>query len=190
MGKRYKENQSNISDNESTKMKTGHGTIQGYNGQALVDDKHQIIVSAEALGQGSDSDLLVPILGQAIKNYKKLGESKNFFKDKKVIADTGYFFENNLASESEMKLDAYIPDQYFRKRDIRFKDKNRFNPDKKKGFKREDFTYDSKIDCMICPNGNKLTLSKGIDKVKNFTYKKYIGKKSYCSKCPDRAKCL
>jgi hypothetical protein len=27
-------------------------------------------------------------------------------------------------------------------------------------------------------------------KVKNFTYKKYFGKKSFCSICPDRDKCL
>jgi len=33
-------------------MVTMHGTIQGYNGQALVDDKHQVIVHAEAAGKG------------------------------------------------------------------------------------------------------------------------------------------
>ncbi|MCK9170119.1 MAG: transposase, partial [Treponema sp.] len=43
IGKRNKESQSNITDNESCKMKTGHGVIQGYNGQAVVDEKHQFI---------------------------------------------------------------------------------------------------------------------------------------------------
>jgi len=190
LGKRYRENQSNITDNESAKMKTGHGIIQGYNGQALVDDKHQIIVSAEAFGQGSDNDLLTPILNLALENYKELGKDDNFFEDKKVIADTGYFSENNLAYASEMKLDAYIPDQFFRKRDDRFKDKDRFNPDAEKTFKRDDFRYDSSKDCIVCPNGNELVPSKQKKKVKNFTYKRYIGKKSFCSKCPDRTKCL
>ena len=32
-----KEISSNLTDNESAKMKTAHGVIQGYNGQALVD---------------------------------------------------------------------------------------------------------------------------------------------------------
>jgi hypothetical protein len=36
IGAQGKELQSNVTDNESAKMKTSHGTIQGYNGQALV----------------------------------------------------------------------------------------------------------------------------------------------------------
>ncbi len=51
-GKRKKEIQSNVTDNDSAKMPTAHGVIQGYNAQALVDDKHQIIVHAEAMGNG------------------------------------------------------------------------------------------------------------------------------------------
>jgi hypothetical protein len=54
-GKRGKEIQSNITDNQSAKMKTSHGVIQGYNCQALVDSKHQIIVHAEAFGNGQDT---------------------------------------------------------------------------------------------------------------------------------------
>ncbi|WP_425557233.1 transposase, partial [Halioxenophilus aromaticivorans] len=45
-GKRPKEVKSNITDNESAKMLTSKGTIQGYNGVAAVDKKHQIIVDA------------------------------------------------------------------------------------------------------------------------------------------------
>ena len=33
--------QSNITDNESAKMVSNHGVVQGYNGQAAVDSKHQ-----------------------------------------------------------------------------------------------------------------------------------------------------
>jgi hypothetical protein len=39
IGAQGKDLQSNVTDNESAKMKTSHGTIQGYNGQALVDKK-------------------------------------------------------------------------------------------------------------------------------------------------------
>jgi len=31
-------------------MKTSKGMVQGYNGVAIVDDKHQVIVGAEAFG--------------------------------------------------------------------------------------------------------------------------------------------
>jgi transposase len=191
VGKRYKENQSNITDNESAKMKTSHGTIQGYNGQALVDEKHQVIVSAEAFGQGADNNLLNPILDKALDNMKGIGKNEDYLKGKTVIADTGYFSEDNLRTASEKGLDAYIPDQQFRKRDVRFKTKSRHNPDKSDKFVRDDFKYDSQKDVIICPEGKELTLSKGKDaKIKNFTYKRYIGKKSVCSICPNRLRCL
>jgi transposase len=52
LGRQGKEVKSNVTDNESANMMTSHGTIQGYNGQALVDSKHQVIVHAEAFGEG------------------------------------------------------------------------------------------------------------------------------------------
>lgn len=44
MGVQNKPVISNITDNESAKMATGHGVIQGYNGIVALDDKHQLIV--------------------------------------------------------------------------------------------------------------------------------------------------
>ena len=44
IGSNGKELRSNITDNDSTKMYTSHGTVQGYNSQAMVDSKHQVIV--------------------------------------------------------------------------------------------------------------------------------------------------
>ncbi len=58
---------SNITDNESAKIKTSNGVIplkgvlkivQGYNGVTMVDDKHQIIVGAEAFGEATEYNLL------------------------------------------------------------------------------------------------------------------------------------
>jgi len=40
VGRRGKEIKSNITDNESSKMVTSHGWVQGYNSQVLVDAKH------------------------------------------------------------------------------------------------------------------------------------------------------
>ncbi|MBE7411569.1 MAG: hypothetical protein HS129_05820 [Leptospiraceae bacterium] len=54
MGKRNHEKQSNITDNDSSKMKTSHGVIQGYNGVAVADSENQIIVEAEASGEGQN----------------------------------------------------------------------------------------------------------------------------------------
>jgi len=53
-GNKAKEVQSNITDNESVKMKTSKGTLQGYNGIATLDRKHQVIVDASAFGAGPE----------------------------------------------------------------------------------------------------------------------------------------
>ena len=45
--------QSNRTDNDSAKMATSKGVIQGYTGVAAVDAQHQIIVEAQAHGTGS-----------------------------------------------------------------------------------------------------------------------------------------
>ena len=53
-GKRPKEVKSNITDNDSAKMTTSKGTIQGYTGIAAVDKKHQIIIDAQVFGSGQE----------------------------------------------------------------------------------------------------------------------------------------
>nr|WP_245597680.1 hypothetical protein [Psychromonas aquimarina] len=49
-GSRKNPVKSNITDPDSAKMTTSKGTLQGYNGIAINDDKHQIIMQAEVWG--------------------------------------------------------------------------------------------------------------------------------------------
>ena len=65
IGANGRELQSNVTDNESAKMLTSHGTIQGYNAQALVDKEHQVIIHAEAFGNGQDNQHLAPMVDGA-----------------------------------------------------------------------------------------------------------------------------
>jgi transposase len=60
IGQRGNIKKSNITDNESAKMPSSHGVIQGYNGIASVDDKHQIVVSAKAYGEGQENVAEIP----------------------------------------------------------------------------------------------------------------------------------
>jgi Transposase domain (DUF772) len=53
---------SNRTDNESAKMATENGVIQGYAGVATVDATHQIIVNTQAHGTGSEQELLLPVV--------------------------------------------------------------------------------------------------------------------------------
>jgi len=65
-GREGKEIQSNVMDNESVKMPTSHGVIQGYNAQALVDSQHQVILAAETFSN-QDHENLEPMLAGAKK---------------------------------------------------------------------------------------------------------------------------
>jgi hypothetical protein len=67
--------------------------IQGYDGVAAVDDKHQIIVHAEAFGQAQEHDLLSPMIESARKNMATIGDEKDVFGDTKVTADAGFHCE-------------------------------------------------------------------------------------------------
>ena len=71
--KRSKEVKSNITDPESAKMTTSKGTIQGYNGVAAVDKKHQIIIDAHAFGEGQEHHTLKPVL-ESIKSHRLIIE--------------------------------------------------------------------------------------------------------------------
>lgn len=50
IGRRGKPVKSNLTDNESAKLVSSHGVIQGYNGIVTMDEKHQIVVDAQAFG--------------------------------------------------------------------------------------------------------------------------------------------
>ena len=189
---RKKEIKSNITDNDSEKMVTSHGTIQGYNGQALVDDQHQIIVHAEAMGKGQDREHILPMIDGAKDNMKAIGLGEDYFRGKEFKADTAYHSTVNLEKCEEENLDAYIPDVNFRKRDPRFKDQKRYKPMKKKRkhFKLEDFTYDKESDSYTCPGGEKLTLRARHAKIRFKSYKRYGALEGVCLKCKLKKRCM
>jgi len=187
--KRKRENQSNITDNESAKMKTSHGVIQGYNGMAIADSKHQVIVKAESFGSGQEHELLQPMIEGAKNNAKGIGLGERYFKEKRMIGDTGYYSIENLKYLSEEKIDGYIPDQKFRQRDPRFKDRGRHRPNKKKLYIAEEFKYRKETDNFKCPEGNILEY-KHKKKVYNTSGKVYYAREEDCTKCKQRGKCL
>ena len=98
--------QSNLPDDESAKMVTSHGIVQGYNAQALVDDKHQIILHAEVFGNAQDHDNLKPMLDGAKQTLQCLGKPEDYYKDKKLTADSNYYARKNLRICETEELDA------------------------------------------------------------------------------------
>src|SRR5262249_60019878 len=112
---------SNRTDNDSAKMATGKGVIQGYTGVAVVDEQHQIIVAAQAHGVGQEQELLVPVVG-AVHALRAAATV--------ITADAGYHSEDNLKQLAEWGIDAYVPDNGYRKRDPRYRgqEKHRRKP--------------------------------------------------------------
>jgi hypothetical protein len=189
-GKRGREIKSNITDNESAKMKSSHGVIQGYNGQAVVDEKHQVIVAAEAFGSGPEQELFEPMVEQAKRNMEYIKGEKGYCAGKKIIADTGYFTEDNLKRADEEKLDAYIPDQQYRKRDERFKGKDKYIAKKEERYTKADFIYDEENDRYICPDSKELRLENRNARIGQFEGRRYVARAADCGACGIREKCL
>jgi len=189
IGSNGKELRSNITDNDSTKMYTSHGTVQGYNGQAIVDSKHQVIVHGEALGRGPDNENLSPVVDGAKENLESIGESPNYFEDKILTADSSYHSIPNLNKCTEEKIDAYIPDNRFRNRDKRFASRVDYRPRSKK-FTFADYKYDRENDQFICPNGKRLKKHIKPKLQKGKILRVYVSNQSDCGCCQLRAKCV
>jgi len=120
-GKRAKEVKSNITDNESAKMTTSKGTIQGYNGIATVDKKHQVIVDAQAFGEGQEHHTLQPVLNTVRERFQRLGLGDDVYQTGTVVtADTGYANEANMQYLHDNGINGYVPDNKFRSRDPKF----------------------------------------------------------------------
>jgi len=194
LGRSGKEVQSNITDNESAKMKTSNGVIQGYVGVAAVDSKHQVVVSAEAYGQGQEHGLLEPMVEKIKEAFE--ADEQNPLKDGKVLADSGFCNNDTLTYLEEESIDGYVADNGFRSRDPRFKtagEHKRATPKKpstKSRFTVGDFTVDIEKQSCICPAGKKLWLKCAKAKIDSNIFMQFQGHKEDCDQCAERAKCL
>ena len=184
---------SNRTDNESAKMATAKGVVQGYTGVAAVDEKHQIIVEAQAHGTGSEQELLLPLV-EATRPYRTA--------DTVITADAGYHSEANLKQLSEQQVEAYIPDNGYRSRDERYagQQQHKAKPDplhdkspKEAGqtlFKPQDFQFDPEHKTCVCPAGKTL-YGNGSNCVFNgYLAIKFQGAQQDCVPCALRAQCL
>ena len=166
-GKRSKEVKSNITDNESAKMTTSKGTIQGYNGIAAVDKKHQIVIDAQAFGAGQEHHTLQPVLESIEARYRRLKISKDIYQTgTAVTADTGFANEANMEYLHGHSINAYIPDNQFRSRDPKFADQKVKHGKRHQDSKTESvslypptaFHFSPENSTCTCPAGEQLVL--------------------------------
>ena len=87
--------QRNFTDPASRIMKTSDGSFhQCYNGQAVVDAGHQVIIAADVTDCAADVGNLIPMVEQATSNT---GSAPG-----QVLADAGYTSEDNLVRAAEL----------------------------------------------------------------------------------------
>jgi len=96
--------QINFTDPDSRIMPDGANRgsfVQAYNCQAVVDEKAQIIVAAEATQTPNDKQQMVPMVSAAVRNTQMVpGE---------LDADAGYFGEDAIREIEGRGVDVYCP---------------------------------------------------------------------------------
>jgi transposase len=185
---------SNVTDNDSAKMATAKGVIQGYTAVAAVDGQAQIIVAAQAHGSGSEQSVLLPMVEQtdALRTDQTM-----------ITADAGYHSEANLQGLCERGVPALIADGLMRRRDARFADQARYKalPDPLYDkaatghrpiakFQPADFTFDPQRGTCICPAGKKLYSTGSACMTNGRKHHKFQGAKRDCLPCQLREQCL
>ena len=96
--------------NNSAKMATSKGVIQGHAAQAAVDASHQVIVAADVTGSGSEQSMLLPM----IEHTDGVRAA-----DTVITADAGYHSHDNMQALHDAGIAAIVADGQMRKRDER-----------------------------------------------------------------------
>jgi len=200
IGTRGKPVKSNITDNESAKMVSSHGVIQGYNGIATVDEKHQIVVDAQAVGDGHEAQHVESVVESVAETAEALDPQGDLFDETVVTADSGFHSEASVKAVLDRGIDAYIADNHFRQRDPGFADQQthkKKTTDKRKTskarkyFTATDFVFDD-AGTLICPAGHPMKSRNPNyrDRKKGYTGKTYSSYATRCSACHLRSRCL
>ncbi len=180
-------------------MPTSHGMIQGYTGVAAVDDKHQVILEAEAYGENQEKSLLIPTIENIKETFTEKDISDVVCKEAKIVADTGYHSNDNIEFTMTEGIDAYIADPQFRKRDPRYKDyeEHRKQTGKTLGrhvpryFTIKNFTLTQDKKSLICPGGKKLDpINNNFRNNSGLIGTMFRGVKEECLECNVRPKCI
>ena len=186
------ERKSNVTDNDSAKLATSKGVMQGYTAVAVTDDKHQIICQADAYGVPQEQELLQPILGDLQASFQALNLADNVLAEVKLTADAGFHSADNLDWLEAQQCDAYVADNRFRKRDPRFVDADKYKAPaaKPSRFQARDFDYDARRLTCTCPAGKALYRNGSNVKINGRSGIKFTAPKSACRGCHLRANCL
>ena len=152
-------------------VKSGQGTA-GYNVQAVVDDKHKLIVASEVVNDSSDVNQL-HAMAKAAKDALGVEVLQ-------VLADEGYYSSAALKGCEDDGITAYVP---VPEGNGRLEKQGRFG--------RSDFRYDATADVYRCPAGELLRPIEGRwQNISGRVEIRYASRGAVCKTCRLRARCL
>ena len=126
----------NTTDPDSAVMKSQKGTHSSYNAHIVVDEKHGLIVSADATSNNSDSGQFAEQIDQANETLQH--------KCSTACADAGYANNPELEKVAKQDIKVIVPSKSQASKKI-------------KPFSKKNFTYDKVKDCYACPEGSILS---------------------------------
>lgn len=97
--------QRNFTDPESRMMKTTDGFHYAFNAQAVVDEEAQVILAHSVSNQAGDATHLIEMIEATEANLGAAGIDEN---PDTLIADAGYFSENNVNDATDAGVDVLI----------------------------------------------------------------------------------
>jgi len=153
----------------------------GYNCQIGVDNKNKLIVAADVTNESNDKK-------QLNNMKKKVCEGKNRKGKTAIVADTGYYSENEvLKAVQDKRTEIYVPHPGDVKRNVKEKVK----------YTIDDFKYDKAQKVFVCPEGKELQKRGKVIKHKGVKKSYYIcneckgcRKKKLCTTEPSRKRLL
>jgi hypothetical protein len=129
--------QISVTDPDTRKMPTAHGTIIGYNAQMAVDAKHKLIAADDVTNEVTDLRQLADVALAAKANLE--------LKQAEVVADAGYYNAAEVSRCVEQNLTPYIP-------------KSDTSANTARGlYGKSQFRYDAAKDVYVCPAEETLT---------------------------------
>jgi transposase len=158
--------QISLTDPDSRAMKVSQGTDVCYNVQTVVDSKYKLIVEHEVTNDPTDQAQLSKM---AIRAKQRLG-----VEELEAVADRGYYDGAEVKECQQAGITVYVAHQ-------------QTSANHKRGlFTKEDFRYDSRKDCYLCPAGKELRYRReGVELGRHIRY--YSTKE--CRECQIKRQC-
>src|SRR5271156_5797377 len=166
------ETQLSLTDPDARLLVKGGQGVAGYNVQAVVDDKHKLIVASEVVNDSSDVNQLHAMA--------KAAQEALDAEALQVLADEGYYSSTELKACEDDGITAYVPAS-----------EGNGLLEKAGRFGLKNFSYDSAADAYTCPAGQLLRPMEGRwTNTSGRVEIRYASRTKICRACPLRTKCL